>query len=67
MEEEWPFLFEATHLFDHASQLLGFPVLNKLAEELSSKEAGINNYLDSKGKLLSTYILSLQLHKLIVI
>ncbi len=48
---EWPFLFEAAHLFDHASRLLGFPVQNKLAEELSRKEPGINNFLNSKGNL----------------
>ncbi|KAJ4942908.1 hypothetical protein JOQ06_005420 [Pogonophryne albipinna] len=49
LKEEWPFLFEAAHLFDHASRLLGFSVQNKLAQELSKKELGINNFLDTKG------------------
>ncbi|KAF3850667.1 hypothetical protein F7725_012439 [Dissostichus mawsoni] len=49
LKEEWPFLFEAAHLFDHASRLLGFSVQNKLAQELSKKEPGINNFLDTKG------------------
>ncbi|KAJ4934255.1 hypothetical protein JOQ06_007055 [Pogonophryne albipinna] len=39
----------AAHLFDHASRLLGFSVQNKLAQELSKKEPGINNFLDTKG------------------
>ncbi|KAK1880821.1 Cyanogenic beta-glucosidase [Dissostichus eleginoides] len=49
LKEEWPFLFEAAHLFDHASTLLGFSVQNKLAQALSKKEPGINNFLDTKG------------------
>lgn len=32
IKEEWPFLFEVPHLFDHASKLLGFSVQNKLAQ-----------------------------------
>ncbi|XP_026028196.1 uncharacterized protein LOC113025040 isoform X2 [Astatotilapia calliptera] len=49
VKDEWPFLFEVPHLFDHASKLLGFSVQNKLAQELSKKEKGINDFLDSKG------------------
>ena len=52
LQLEWPFLFEATHLFNHASRLLGFEVLQKLAAELSQREIPINNFLLSKGKLL---------------
>lgn len=47
--EEWPFLFEAVHLFDHTCTLLGFPVQQKLAEELSKKGKTIIDFLDSKG------------------
>ncbi|KAL3979215.1 zinc finger and BTB domain-containing protein 34 [Sarotherodon galilaeus] len=32
VKDEWPFLFEVPHLFDHASKLLGFSVQNKLAQ-----------------------------------
>lgn len=49
VQEEWPFLFEAVHLFDHTCTLLGFPVQTKLAEELSRKGKSINDFLDSKG------------------
>ncbi|XP_057182365.1 uncharacterized protein LOC130549154 [Triplophysa rosa] len=47
--EEWPFLFEAVYLFDHTCTLLGFPVQQKLAEELSKKGKTIIDFLDSKG------------------
>lgn len=49
VQEEWPFLFEAVHLFDHTSTLLGFPVQTKMAEELSKKGKSIKDFLDSKG------------------
>lgn len=32
VKDEWPFLFEVPHLFDHASKLHGFSVQNKLAQ-----------------------------------
>ncbi|XP_076746250.1 uncharacterized protein LOC112435572 isoform X3 [Maylandia zebra] len=32
VKDEWPFLFEVPHPFDHASKLLGFSVQNKLAQ-----------------------------------
>ncbi|XP_070409973.1 uncharacterized protein [Nothobranchius furzeri] len=32
VKDEWPFLFEVPHLFDHASKLFGFSVQNKLAQ-----------------------------------
>lgn len=47
--EEWPFLFEAVHLFDHTCTLLGLPVQTKLAEELSRKGKSIKDFLDSNG------------------
>lgn len=49
LHEEWPFLFEAVHLFDHTCTLLGFPVQTKLAEQLSKKEKTIKDFLDYKG------------------
>lgn len=49
IKEEWPFLFEAVHLFDHTSTLLGFLVQTKLAEEVSRKGTSIQNFLYSKG------------------
>ncbi|XP_051799866.1 uncharacterized protein LOC110946856 isoform X2 [Acanthochromis polyacanthus] len=49
MKDEWPFLFDVPYLFDHASKLLGFSVQDKLAQELSKKEKGITDFLDSKG------------------
>lgn len=55
--EEWPFLFEAVHLFDHTSTLLGLSVLTKLAEELSRKGKSIQDFLDSKGfKIQGNYL-----------
>lgn len=50
--EEWPFLFEAVHLFDHTCTLLGFPVHTKMAEELSRKGKSIKDFLDTKGMTL---------------
>ncbi|XP_055067845.2 uncharacterized protein [Misgurnus anguillicaudatus] len=47
--EEWPYLFEADHLFDHTCTLLGFSVQNRLAEELSRKGKTIIDFLYSKG------------------
>ncbi|XP_023199661.1 uncharacterized protein LOC111610315 isoform X2 [Xiphophorus maculatus] len=47
--EDWPFLFEAIHLFDHTTTLLGFPVQTRLAEELSKKEKTIKDFLGSRG------------------
>ncbi|XP_041860268.1 uncharacterized protein LOC121651876 [Melanotaenia boesemani] len=47
--EEWPFLFEAVHLFDHTCTLLGLPVQTKLAEEISRKGKNIKDFLDSNG------------------
>ncbi|XP_031167416.1 uncharacterized protein LOC116058713 [Sander lucioperca] len=47
--EEWPFLFEAVHLFDHTCTLLGLPVQTKLAEEMSRKGKSIKDFLDSNG------------------
>lgn len=38
VKEEWPFLFEAVHLFDHTCSLLGFPMQMKLPEELTKKK-----------------------------
>lgn len=49
LHEEWPFLLEAVHLFDHTCTLLGFPVQNKMAEQLSKKEKTIRDFLDYKG------------------
>ncbi|XP_027897043.1 uncharacterized protein LOC114159128 [Xiphophorus couchianus] len=47
--EDWPFLFETIHLFDHTTTLLGFPVQTRLAEELSKKEKTIKDFLGSRG------------------
>jgi len=47
--EEWPFLFEAVHLFDHTCTLVGFPVQTKLPEELAKKGNTIKDFLNSKG------------------
>ncbi len=46
--EEWPFLFEADHLFAHTCTLLGFPVQKKLAEDLSKKGKTPKDFLNSK-------------------
>lgn len=51
--EEWPFLFEAVHLFDHTSTLLGLPVQTKMAEEMSKKGKSIKDFLDSNGMKMS--------------
>lgn len=32
--EEWPYLFETTHLLDHTEKLIGFPVQAKLLKEI---------------------------------
>ena len=32
LKDQWPFLFEASHLLDHASKLFGFSVQNQLAQ-----------------------------------
>ena len=32
LKDQWPFLFAACHLLDHASKLLGFSVQNQLAQ-----------------------------------
>ncbi|XP_017550209.2 uncharacterized protein LOC108425773 isoform X1 [Pygocentrus nattereri] len=45
LKNEWPYLFEATHFFDHTERLLGIPVQRKLAEELSKKGRTIVNFL----------------------
>lgn len=47
--EQWPFLFEAVHLFDHTCTLLGLPVQTKLAEEMSRNRKSIKDFLGSNG------------------
>lgn len=47
--EEWPYLFEVVHLFDHTSTLLAFPVQKKLVEEISKKGKTIKDFFKMKG------------------
>lgn len=47
--DEWPFLFEAVHLFEHTQTLLGFAVQTRLSEELTIKEKPIKDFLNLKG------------------
>lgn len=47
--DEWPFLFEAVHLFEHTQTLLGFAVQTRLSEELTPKEKPIKDFLNLKG------------------
>lgn len=47
--EEWPYLFEATHLFDHTEKLIGFPVQTKLLNQIEEKGKTITKFLVSKG------------------
>uniref|UniRef100_W5KJ82 Zinc finger protein with KRAB and SCAN domains 4-like n=1 Tax=Astyanax mexicanus TaxID=7994 RepID=W5KJ82_ASTMX len=45
LKEKWPYLFEATYLFEHSERLLGIPVQKRLAEELAKKGKTIMNFL----------------------
>lgn len=47
--EEWPYLFEATHLLDHTEKLMGFPVQTKLLNQIEEKGKTITEFLVSKG------------------
>lgn len=47
--EEWPYLFEATHLLDHTEKLIGFPVQTKLLNQIEEKGKTISEFLVSKG------------------
>uniref|UniRef100_A0A671UW94 Uncharacterized protein n=2 Tax=Sparus aurata TaxID=8175 RepID=A0A671UW94_SPAAU len=47
--EEWPYLFEATHLLDHTEKLIGFPVQTKLLNQIEEKGKTITEFLVSKG------------------
>ncbi len=47
--EEWPYLFEATHLLHHTEKLTGFPVQTKLLNQIEEKSKTITEFLVSKG------------------
>ncbi len=47
--EEWPYLFEVTHLLDHTEKLMGFPVQTKLLNQIEEKGKTITEFLVSKG------------------
>ncbi|XP_032363507.1 uncharacterized protein LOC116676683 [Etheostoma spectabile] len=47
--EEWPYLFNTTHLLDHTEKLMGFPVQTKLLNQIQEKGEIITEFLGSKG------------------
>lgn len=52
--EQWPYLFETTHLLDHTEKLVGFPVQTKLINEIENKGKAITDFLMSKGITVTT-------------
>ncbi|XP_072522286.1 uncharacterized protein [Salminus brasiliensis] len=44
LKDEWPYLFEATHFFEHTERLLGIPVQKRLGEEWSKKGKTVMNF-----------------------
>ncbi|KAL7870389.1 hypothetical protein SRHO_G00078860, partial [Serrasalmus rhombeus] len=46
--EKWPYLFEASGLFDHCETLIGFAVQVKLAEELSKKGQVVKDFIRTR-------------------
>ncbi|TDH09030.1 hypothetical protein EPR50_G00104010 [Perca flavescens] len=47
--EEWPYIFNTSHLLDHTEKLMGFPVQTKLLDQIQEKGKIITEFLGSKG------------------
>lgn len=52
--EQWPYLFEATHLLDHTEKLVGFPIQTKLLNQIEEKGKAIREFLMRKGISVTT-------------